>query len=243
MISRCLMLVYAVGAYLMALSSLVYIMGFLADFGVHKSISSGGPEQSPWLAGLIDVCLVGLFGLQHSLTARTSFKRWWTQLIPAPIERATYLYMTTAMTALLLLFWQPIAITLWEVRAPSVVIGIRVAYLGLWGVMTAATFQFGHLSFFGLAQVWAKLKHTPPTPSKLTARYLYALARHPISLCWMLAALVTPHLTVGHVVFAASTFVYVVLATPFEEADLVEALGAPYLEYRERTRTFVPLPK
>ncbi len=236
------MLAYAVGAYAAALSSLVYIMGFLADFGVWKSICSG-PSQSPWLAGLIDVCLIGLFGLQHSITARSSFKRWWTQVIPASIERATYLYMTAAMTALLVLFWQPVAITVWEVRASIGVVSIRIAYLAVWGVMTGATFQFGHFSFFGLTQVWATLRQVPPKPAKFTARYLYALARHPISLCWMVAALVTPHLTVGHVIFAASTFVYIMLATPFEEADLVETLGDTYIEYRKRTRTFLPLPK
>lgn len=242
MTRKVLMLAYAAVAYVLSITSLLYIMGFLSDLGVPKGISDG-PTRTPWLAGSIDVGLLGVFGLHHSITARTSFKRQWTKLIPAPIERATYLYMTTAMTALLVTLWQPIPITLWQVHSPPLVACIRAAYLVLWLVMTAATFHFGHLRFFGLAQVWEKIKDSPRRASEPAARYLYALVRHPISLCWILAALITPHLTVGHVIFAMSTFVYVVLATPFEEKDLIEALGKPYVEYRERTPTFLPFQK
>jgi hypothetical protein len=242
MIRKVLMLSYAVVAYGVAIASLAYIMGFLADVAVPKGISDG-PAKPLWLACLIDVGLVGLFGLHHSVTARTSFKRLWTKLIPAPIERATYLYMTSAMTALLVVWWQPVPIVVWDVDTPTLAVGIRAIYLAVWVVMAAATFQFGHFSFFGLTQVWDRIRNAPARRSTFTARYLYALVRHPISLCWMLAPLLTPHLTVGHVVFAVSTFAYVLLATPFEEADLLEALGEPYVEYRKRTPRFLPVPK
>ena len=239
MIRKGLMLVYAAGAYALSMGALLYLVGFLADFGVPKGVRDG-PATAPWLACLIDVGLLGLFGLHHSVTARTTFKRWWTELVPAPIERATYLYMTTAMTALLVYFWRPIPIVVWDVHSPALVAVIRVLYIALWLVMTAATFQFGHLRFFGLTQAWESLEPSPATASNLTARYLYGLVRHPISLCWILAALLTPQLTVGHVVFAISAFVYVTLATPFEEADLIDALGEPYVEYRKRTPAFIP---
>ena len=233
------MLVYALIAYLVATASLFYIMGFLADFGVPKGISDGEPTML-WVAGPVDAGLVALFGLHHSITARTSFKRWWTKIIPAPIERATYLLMTAMMTVMLVVFWQPIPITVWEVQSEWIDGVIYAAYLAVWMMMSAATFHFGHFGFFGLAQAWQNFRQSPPKPSSMTAQYLYALIRHPISLGWMLAPLVTPHLTVGHVVFAASTFVYIMLATPFEEADLIDALGKPYIDYRKRVPALVP---
>ncbi len=242
MIRKSLMLIYALISYAVATASLVYIMGFLADVGVPKGISDGA-ATTPWIAIVIDAGLVGLFGLHHSITARTSFKRWWTKIIPAPIERATYLYMTAIMTALLVTFWLPVPITVWQVHSDLAAGFMYAAYIAVWIMMSAATFHFGHFNFFGLEQAWQNFRQSPPKTSSMTARYLYALVRHPISLGWMAAPLVMPHLTVGHIVFAASTFVYIILATPFEEADLIDALGKPYIDYRKNVPTFVPFLK
>ncbi|MBZ0216368.1 MAG: hypothetical protein K8F25_07445 [Fimbriimonadaceae bacterium] len=239
MARKSLALAYALCAYVLALANLVYIIGFLTDIGVPKGISDG-PEISVWLAVLIDMTLIGLFGLHHSFTARTSFKRWWTKIVPAPIERATYLYMTSITTALLIIFWQPIPVTIWQVESTWAIGLIYTAYLAIWGMMFAATFHFGHFGFFGLAQAWQNFRQSFSEPSGMTARYLYALVRHPISLGWMITPLVTPHLTVGHVTFSVATVIYVMLATPFEEADLIDALGQPYLDYRKRVPAFVP---
>ena len=242
MIRNFLMLAYAAGAYILSLASLVYLIGFFADFGVPKGISDGEPSAF-WSAVVIDAGLVGLFGLHHSITARSSFKRWWTTIVPEPIERATYLYMTAIMMALLVTQWRPIPITIWHVQLAWAVVSVQVAYLAVWSMMLAATFHFGHFGFFGLAQAWQTFRKSPPDPSSMTARYLYAMVRHPISLGWMITPLIMPHLTVGHVVFAAATLVYILLATPFEEADLIDALGTPYRRYRQRVPAFVPLIK
>ncbi|WP_108810428.1 hypothetical protein [Sphingorhabdus sp. Alg231-15] len=247
MIRKSLMLLYALGAYILSMVALVYIMGFLINFGVPKGISSdtieAGQSLGTWPAILINTGLVALFGLHHSITARTSFKRWWINIIPAPIERATYLYMTAAMTALLIMFWQPIPITIWYVQSDLAAGFIYAGYISIWTMMVAATFHFGHFGFLGLTQAWQNFRDTQPAPSNMTARYLYALVRHPISLGWMLAPLMTPHFTVGHLVFAAAAFVYILLATPFEEADLIEEIGEPYRNYRDRVPTFVPFAK
>lgn len=109
--------------------------------------------------------------------------------------------------------------------------------------MVAATFHFGHFGFMGLTQAWQSFRSTKPDPSNMTARYLYALVRHPISLGWMIAPLITPYFTVGHLVFAGATFGYIMLATPFEEADLIEEIGEPYRDYRSRVPSFVPFLK
>lgn len=231
-------LVYAVAGYVVGLANIAYIVGFLADVGVPKGIGDG-PLSPPLQAAAIDVALVLLFGLHHSATARTAFKARWVKIVPAPIERATYLYMTAVMSAVLVIFWHPVPIRLWDVGLPwaGAIYGL---YLAVWGVMFAATFHFGHFSFFGVAQAWAEFRKSPPGRAGMTVRFLYALVRHPISLGWMVTPLITPHLTVGHLVFAAATFVYIMLATPLEEADLVAELGDEYREYRKRTPAFLP---
>ncbi|MEO9601458.1 hypothetical protein [Parasphingorhabdus sp.] len=242
MITRIPMLLYAMIAYCVAMLSIIYIMGFLANFGVPKGISDGATIEL-WLAIAIDAVLVGLFGLHHSITARASFKRWWVKILPPPIERATYLYMTAFMTAGLVYFWQPIPITIWRASSTGASTAIVAAYLSVWAMMVAATFHFGHFGFFGLAQAWNNFRQSPPKSSAMTARYLYAIVRHPISLGWMVTPLLTPHLTVGHIVFALSTIVYILLATPFEEADLIEDIGEPYRDYRNRVPAFIPFLK
>lgn len=232
-------LLHALGGYVAGGGSILYIAGFFADFGVPKSIVDG--EAGPlWTAVLTDAGLVALFGLHHSLAARRSFKRWWTRIVPAPIERATYLYTTAGMTALLVVFWQPIPVAVWEVQSPFAVGLIIAAYLATWAMMFAATCHFGHFDFFGLAQAWRNFRRTPPPAASMTTRYLYALVRHPISLGWMLTPWLTPSLTLGHVVFAVSAFLYIMAATPFEEADLIAELGDRYRNYRRRIPAFLP---
>lgn len=237
--SKLLMLAFAAGAYLLSLTSLAYIIGFIAEIGVPKAIN-GGERVSTWAAIVIDASLVAVFGLHHSITARSSFKRWWTRLVPAPIERATYLYMTAIMVGLLVYFWKPIPIAIWRVETPALQALILSAYAGVWVMMMAATFHFGHFRFLGLAQAWENFRQTATKKGAMSARYLYALVRHPISLGWMLTPFFVAHFTVGHLVFAVATMVYVLLATPFEEADLIEEIGEPYREYRKRVPAFVP---
>ncbi len=202
--------IYALGAYAAGTASIAYIAGFLAEVAVPKGIGpkgmGDGDATSLWAAVLVDAVLVGLFGLHHSLAARASFKRRWTTLVPPPIERATFLYMTAAVTALLVVFWRPIPLVLLDLQSPLAAGLIHAAYLATWAMMSAATLHFGHFGFFGLAQAWADLRRSPPAPSRLSARCLYALVRHPISLGWMLAPWLTPQLTLGHVVFALSAF-------------------------------------
>ncbi|MFB0614220.1 methyltransferase family protein [Aurantiacibacter poecillastricola] len=236
---KSLILAFAGVAYVLSLASLAYIVGFIADFGVPKAISDG--ERLPlWTAIAIDAVLISMFGLHHSITARSSFKRWWTNIVPASIERATYLYMTVINVGFLIYYWTPIPITIWRVESPALVGFILAAYAGVWVMMVAATFHFGHFRFLGLAQAWENFRQATPEQRPLSARYLYAVVRHPISLGWMFAPFFVAHFTVGHLVFAVATMVYVLIATPFEEADLIEEIGEPYRGYRKRVPAFVP---
>lgn len=232
-------LFYAAFAYLIGLANIAYIVGFLAGFGVPKSIGDGDPVHL-WYALSIDIGLILAFGALHSITARRSFKRWWTRFIPTPIERATYLYMTAIATALLVFFWQPIPVEIWRIEQIWARVSIFGVYIATWAMMFSATFHFGHFGFFGIAQAWRNFRARGPAKEALTARYLYAFVRHPISLGWMITPLILPEVTVGHLVFAGSTIVYILIATPFEEADLVAELGDEYRRYKENVPAFVP---
>ncbi|MGB8623561.1 MAG: hypothetical protein WCD16_12135 [Paracoccaceae bacterium] len=239
MIKKTFILIYAGGAYLLALANIAYIVGFLADFGVPKGINDGTPG-SVWISIGIDLGLIWLFGLHHSATARRRFKAHWTRIVPPALERATYLYMTAIVTGLLIFFWQPIPITVWSVENDLGYWSIWAAYLALWGMMFSATFHFGHLGFFGLAQAWSRITGRAQAEGAFCARWLYGIVRHPISLGWMLAPWLTPHMTVGQITFAIGATGYVLIATAFEEADLIVELGDVYRRYRSSVPAFIP---
>jgi methanethiol S-methyltransferase len=247
-----LLMSYAVCAYIVGLLNIAYIVAFLGDFIVPKTISGGTTGAESWLAAsfnpadalkfaiLANTGLVLIFGLHHSITARRWFKALWTRIVPPSIERATYLYMTAAMSVLLIGFWQPIPISIWQIDEPWAVNLITGLYLAVWAIMLSATFHFGHFGFFGLAQAWNRIRERESRPASFTAKYLYAVVRHPISFGWMVTPWLTPHFTAGHLVFAISVAVYVLIATIFEESDLISELGEDYREYRRRVPAFFP---
>jgi len=240
MLQKTLTLFYAAGGYLVGLASIALIVTFLADLPLPWAIDAGMPRPL-WPSVALDLALLWGFGLHHSVTARRWFKRGWTRLIPPDLERATYLYMTAGMTVLLVWLWQPIPATVWHLRDPLGAGLLWAAYLAVWGLMFSATFPIGHLRFFGLAQAWERVTGAPESRGGFTARWLYAVLRHPISLGWMLVPWVTPHMTLGQLVFALGTVPYVLIATIFEEADLVAELGETYRDYARRVPAFLPL--
>lgn len=239
MLSKTFTLAYAALAYAVALANIAYIVGFLADFGVPKGIN-GGTTGPLWTSVTVNLGLIGLFGLHHSATARRWFKARWTRIVPPSLERATYLYMTALATGALVILWKPIPVTLWQIENPGVCWTIWGAYLGVWGMMFSATFHFGHFGFFGLAQAWARVIGRGVAETSFCAKWLYGVVRHPISLGWMLTPWLTPHMTVGQMVFAFGSAIYVLVATVFEERDLVAELGDTYRRYRRDVPAFLP---
>ncbi len=242
MLRKCLTLLYAAGGYLTGLASIALIVTFLADLPLTWAIDAGTPGAF-WPSVAVNLGLLWAFGLHHSVTARRWFKRYWTRLIPPELERATYLYMTATLTVLLIWLWQPIPKTVWHVSDPLGAGLLWTAYLGVWGLMFSATFPIGHFRFFGLAQAWERVTEAPAREAGFTGRWLYAALRHPISLGWMLVPWITPHMTMGQFVFAIGTAIYVLIATIFEEADLVADLGETYRDYRRRVPAFLPIRK
>ena len=239
MLMRLLILAYGLGGYILATLSIAYFAGFFADFLVPKGINDGVPGALlPSIA--VNLGLIWLFGLHHSTAARRWFKARLTRIVPQHMERATYLYTTTIFAVVLFTFWKPIPITVWRVESTGPVFAIYALYLAVWAMMFASTCHFGHFGFFGLQQVWDRFLERAPMAVPFASKYLYGLVRHPISLGWMLAPWFTPHMTVGQLVFAFGATVYVLAATPFEEADLIEEIGEKYRNYRKEVPAFVP---
>lgn len=233
---------YALVAYAVGFGSLLYLMGFLVNVAVPISIDSG-PAADPLVAGVTNlVVLVVWFGI-HSGMARPAFKRRWTQLIAPVLERSTYILVSGLTVFMLVALWQPLPAVLWHIESAGLVYAIYGLYLLGWLVMVLATFHIDHLAFFGLRPVWSHIRRLAPTQVPFSARYLYGAVRHPISLGWLIVVWATPQMTVGHMLMALTATGYIFLVTPIEESDLVDSIGEPYREYRQRVRAFLPLPK
>jgi len=230
---------YGIGAYAVFLVSLLYAIGFVGGFGVPKTIDSGA--VGPLVESLIvDTLLLGLFAVQHSVMARPSFKRWWTQFVPKSVERSTYVLL--ASLALVLLFWQwrPIPTVVWHVTNPRLAMVITgLSFLG-WLLVLLSTLMINHFELFGLQQVVNNLTGRSASDPRFKTPALYKLVRHPIYLGFIIAFWAAPVMTVGHLVFAAVTTAYIFVGITLEERDLIELFGEEYRHYRKRVAMLVP---
>ena len=232
---------YGFVVYLFFLATFVYAIGFVGNLPLlPKTIDSGA--TAPLVETLVvNLALLGLFAVQHSVMARRGFKRWWTKVIPESIERSTYVLAASATLALLLWQWRPIAEpVLWSVNDPIAVFVLHgVFWLG-WSVLLISTFLINHFELFGLRQVWANLRgQALPAPVFHTPLF-YRHVRHPIYLGFVLAFWATPEMTAGHLLFAAACTGYILIGIWFEERDLVAQFGQRYLVYRKQVGMLVP---
>jgi protein-S-isoprenylcysteine O-methyltransferase Ste14 len=239
MLSRITAFLYGVVCYLVFFASFLYAIGFIGNFAVPKSIDSG-PQLPFGLALVINSALLAAFALQHSVMARQWFKTAWTRIVPAPVERSTYVLFSSS--ALLLLFWkwQPMGGVVWNVENAYRRFALQALYAS--GLLTVliSTFLINHFDLFGLRQVWLYLNGRPYTPLKFRTPGLYRIVRHPLYVGWLLVFWSASVMSSAHLVFAIATTAYILLAIQFEERDLVR-FHEEYAEYRRRVPMILPI--
>lgn len=236
-----LFLAYAIVSYVIFLSTFLYAVGFVGGFLVPTQLDAPSRGPLPVAVG-VDVGLLTLFALQHSVMARKWFKERWTQIIPWAIERSTY--VLCASLALLLLFWQwqPIGISVWSIDGERTRLVIWALCAAGWSTVLAITFYINHFDLFGLRQVWLPLRGRPYVPVSFRTPFPYRVVRHPLYLGFLVAFWATPHMTLAHLLFAISTTAYILLAIQFEERDLVREHGSLYQTYRRTVPMLMPRP-
>jgi protein-S-isoprenylcysteine O-methyltransferase Ste14 len=229
---------YAAAVYLLFLAVLGYAAGFFIGFAVPKGIDQGPHTAAP-VAVAIDLLLLLLFTVQHTVMARPWFKRRWTRIVPAPAERATFVLAATLALALLFWLWRPIQWTVWNLPEPGAG-ALRAIYAAGWAVALSSTFLISHFDLFGLRQAWLPVRRVPYSPPRFTERGLYRRIRHPLMTGFVVVFWSAPTMTAGHLLFAAGATGYILAGIAFEERDLIRAFGGTYGSYRARVPALIP---
>jgi len=230
---------YGALSYAIFFGTFLYTAGFLTNQVVPKSIDSGIPG-SVGIAAAINLGLLALFAIQHSGMARPAFKRAWTRIIPEPIERATYVLLSSIVLIAVIAFWQPIAGSVWHFDSfVGQAIGYGLFALGLSTVLYS-TMLIDHLELFGLRQVFDELMQRPARDDDFVTPSLYRYVRHPLYVGWFITLWATPSMSMGHLLFAGVCTAYILIAVRLEERDLVDAFGKRYEDYQASTPMFIP---
>lgn len=236
---RLLGFLYGLAAYLIFFVSFLYAVGFVEGLLVPKTIDTGSVVTFTE-AVIVNILLMSLFAVQHSVMARRQFKAWWTQYVPKSVERSTYVLFASLALALLCWQWRPIPTVLWQVTDPQIAVTIMGLSFAGWLLVLTSTFLINHFELFGLHQVVNNLTGHPMPAVRFKTPILYKIVRHPIYLGFIIAFWAAPVMTIGHALFAAVTTAYIFVGIALEERDLVELFGDEYRRYRARVSMLVP---
>lgn len=233
---RVLILGYGLMCYLVFFASFLWAIYFV------WMMDSMTPEM-PWRTSLlIDAGLLSAFAIQHSVMARQGFKRVWTRVVPREAERSTYVLFASLILVAIIVFWQPLPGTVWQVQARSAVIALNVLFAFGWLLVLVSTFLIDHFGLFGLKQVWLQWRGIPFEPPKFKTPGPYRIVRHPLYVGFVIAFWSAPLMTWGHLFFAAMCTAYMLVAIQFEERDLISYHGEDYRAYRSGVSMIVPWP-
>ena len=243
MFVRLLILFYAIVSYAVFLASFLYALGFVGNYLVPsylvpKSIDVGGLTNVSE-AIFVDLLLLGLFAIQHSIMARPAFKQWWAKFLPEACQRSTYVLLSSLILLLLFWQWRPIPTPVWEIGGMAAWLLIGVYWLG-WLIVIASTFMIDHFDLSGLRQAFFALHGAELPAQSFKTPLFYKFVRHPIMLGFLLAFWATPEMTAGHLLFAIMTTAYILVGLRFEERDLIAEFGPTYQQYRRRVPMLLP---
>jgi protein-S-isoprenylcysteine O-methyltransferase Ste14 len=238
--SRATTLVFAIIAYAIFFATFLYLIVFVGDLSFSARTVDVGPEAPPATAAVIDVFLIALFGIQHSVMARQGFKRWWTRAVPPPAERSVYVLAASIALMILFLGWRPIDAVLWNVISPAAAGVIWVLFWAGWLTVLTSTFLINHFELFGLQQAWFHVRGRQAEPPKFRQPMFYKWVRHPLYLGFFLAFWAAPQMTAGHLLLAIGMSIYMLIAIRYEEHDLVSLFGRDYELYREKAGMLWP---
>jgi methanethiol S-methyltransferase len=239
---RTLALAYGAASYLGFLAAFLYAIGFVGNLLVPKSldVGTGGSAGS---AVLIDSVLLALFAVPHSVMARPAFKRWWTKIVPPSVERSTYVLVSSLLLGLLFWQWRPIPSVVWHVGNQAGRWLLHAVFWLGWAIVLGCTFLIDHFDLFGLRQVYFLAAGRPYRPVEFKTVGFYRYVCHPLMTGFLIAFWAAPTMTVGHLLFAAATTAYILIALRFEERDLEQYYGEQYRAYQQQVRMLLPFPK
>lgn len=236
-----LILLFGVISYVIFLVAFLYAIGFVGNLIVPKSIDSGESGSYAWL---INIILLSVFALQHSIMARPEFKKWWTTLFNPVIERSIYVLLSSGALILLFWQWQPMTERVWNIEGALYVSIIQGIFWAGWAIVLISTFLISHFHLFGLLQVYENFKNKSLSSPKFKNNLFYKVVRHPIMLGFILAFWATPEMTYGHFLFATVTTLYIFIAVKYlEERDLIKIHGKEYAAYQKSTPMLIPFTK
>jgi len=230
----------AVLCYAAFFAAFVYLIGFVAGFDALPTHVDKGRTAAPATAAVIDLALIALFGVQHSVMARPGFKAGWTRVVSPALERAIYCLAAALCLIALFAFWHPIDGTVWSIENPTGRLVMWALFFAGWGILFVATHLINHWELFGLAQAWRNFRGTEAVPPTFRTPLFYRWVRHPIYSGFLLAFWATPEMSYGHLLLAAGFSVYIFIGIAYEERDLVGHYGEVYTDYRKRVGAVFP---
>ena len=236
---RLIALLYGVVCYAVFFGAFLYLIGFLGNLLVPRSIDMG-PSAPLTVALAINVALIALWSVQHTVMARPGFKAVWTKVVPKSVERSTYVLISSLILILIYWAWRPIDGVIWQMDAAWAQNIMWAVFFGGFLLVLLSTFIIDHFDLFGLRQVWINFRQRPYTNPEFKVTFFYRFVRHPLYVGWIMSFWGTPRMTAGHLLFAVGMTAYILIAIRYEERDLVKFIGEDYERYQEKVPMLIP---